>query len=193
MQRPVLIIAIAAVAVIAAAAGMLALRGDLQVKPIRGNVGTRLQKLADGDYDAIVLAQAGLDRLQLEPDKAAMLGLEVSLPAAGQGALGIECLADSPAAELVEALNDPKIAACVTAERGVSAGLGADCSAPLAAFAQMDELHGEIYLRARLGTPDGTRLLHCESRGPDPEALAEHVVASLYAQGGQDILDQLSH
>ena len=73
----------------------------------------------------------------------------------------------------------------------MSAGLGADCSAPLAAYARQDETSGQLHLSARLGLPDGSRLLHSEGSGTDPDALAGEVVASLYAQGGQDILDQL--
>ena len=175
------------------ASQLLAARPDLQVAPIRGNVDTRLAKLENGEYDAIVLAQAGLDRLQLQLGAHGMLPLTLSLPAAGQGALGIECVADSPAEQLVSVLNDPAVSRCVAAERGVSAGLGADCSAPLAAHAVVLPDSGSLSLSARLGVPDGSRLLSAQVSGDDPLQLAQQAVQDLMAQGAQDVLQQLAH
>lgn len=165
-------------------------RPDLQVEPIRGNVGTRLGKLESGEYDALLLAGAGLKRLNMSHRIAEYLEVEDSLPAAGQGALGIECLAESEHVQaLLAPLNDSRVSACVSAERCVSAGLGADCSAPLGAYA---ELRGEnLHLRAVLATPDGSRLLRGAATGTDPVAVAGEVVAALLAQGGAELLDTL--
>ena len=167
-------------------AQLLKVRPDLNVAPVRGNVGTRLDKLTAGEYDAIVLAQAGLDRLELTVGEHAQIPLDVSLPAAGQGALGIECLAGSDTAALVHALNDPLVSTCVQAERGVSEGLGADCSAPLAAYATQQ--NGTISLTARLGAPDGSRMLEAHGVGDEPHELAAQVVRELREQGAEQIL-----
>ncbi|MEM7098771.1 MAG: hydroxymethylbilane synthase [Pseudomonadota bacterium] len=179
-------------------AQLLATRPDLDVQPIRGNVGTRLDKLMTGDFDAIVLAQAGLDRLALDVEASWQIPVEVSLPAAGQGALGVECLADSPVAALIAQLNDSSVSRCVMAERGVSAGLGADCSAPLAAYARYVEENdpatadAPILLAAKLGSPDGKTLIIAQAQGDDPEALAREVVDSLKEQGALEILADLN-
>ena len=111
----------------------------------------------------------------------------VSLPAAGQGALGVECRQD--AAELIEllcALEDAKVSACVRAERAVSAGIGADCSAPLGAHATFTD--DGIRLLARLGAPDGSRMLEATATGEDPEVLGRVVAAELNAQGAAELL-----
>ncbi len=165
-------------------------RPDLRVEPIRGNVGTRLGKLESGEYDALLLAGAGLKRLNMIDRIAEYLEVEDSLPAAGQGALGIECLAESEHVQaLLAPLNDSRVSACVSAERFVSAGLGADCSAPLGAYA---ELRGDsLHLRAVLASPDGSRLLRAAATGADPVAVAAEVVAALLAQGGAELLDSL--
>lgn len=164
-----------------------AMRPDLKVKPVRGNVGTRLRKLDDGEYDVLVLAAAGLKRLGLADRIGALLPLEVSLPAAGQGALGIECRReDHVLCALLAKLVDPVAQACVSAERAVSAGLGADCSAPLGAHAVMEA--GRIHLRAVLGTPDGARLLRAQAQGVDPLATGAEVVRQLEAQGATELL-----
>jgi hydroxymethylbilane synthase len=169
-------------------AQLLAARPDLVVRPVRGNVGTRLAKLDAGEYDALVLAVAGLRRLGLESRITEYLDMAVSLPAAGQGALGIECLAQaSDVRALLEPLDDPRSGPCVRAERGVSAGLGADCSAPLAAHAEMDG-SGSIALRAVLAAPDGSLILRAAASGRDPAALASAVVAELRAAGAARIL-----
>jgi hydroxymethylbilane synthase len=166
---------------------LLAVRPDLRISPVRGNVNTRLAKLDAGEYDALILAAAGLERLGLGARISERLPVSVSLPAAGQGALGVECL--QSAGELVELLGelqDERVSACVRAERAVSAGIGADCSAPLGAHAvRTDE---GMRLLARLGAPDGSRMLEAEATGEDPEALGREVAASLKAQGAAELL-----
>lgn len=171
-------------------AQLRARRPDLEVAPVRGNVGTRLGKLDAGEYDALVLACAGLERLRLTDRIAERLAVADSVPAAGQGALGIECLAGAKEVrELVGALHDPRVSACVLAERAVSAGLGADCSSPLGAYA---ELSGEqLQLVAVLASVDGRRVLRARASGTDPAAVGAEVVASLRSQGAMDILHSL--
>jgi hydroxymethylbilane synthase len=171
-------------------AQLRARRPDLRVNPIRGNVGTRLGKLDAGEYDALVLASAGLHRLGLESRITEYLDVARSVPAAGQGALGIECRADADAVRaLIAVLDDPRVSACVRAERAVSAGLGADCSAPLGAHAV---LHDDIlHLDAVLASVDGRRVLRASATGSDPLEVGRAVVAELRGQGADDILDGL--
>lgn len=171
-------------------AQILAVRPDLAVVPLRGNVDTRLRKLDAGEFDAVVLAMCGLARLGWAKRATEILSLERCLPAAGQGALGIECLADSERVQrLAQLLNDPASCACVMAERGVSAALGADCGMPLGAYAELDG--GRMRLRATLGSPDGRTLLRAEASGGDGGALAAAVAASLERQGGSGLLARL--
>ncbi len=171
-------------------AQVLAVREDLEICPVRGNVDTRLGKLDRGEYDALLLASAGLKRLQLEARVTQYLDTNICLPAGGQGALGIECRSDDDdLIELLSVLDDAEVSACVIAERGVSAGLGADCSAPLGAHATIDA--GQITLRAVLATPDGRQLLRAEAFGTQPTTLAQEVVATLAEQGGIELLKSL--
>lgn len=166
---------------------LLAVRPDLQMRPVRGNVNTRLAKLDAGEYDALILAAAGLERLGLGDRIAEKLAEHLSLPAAGQGALGVECRDD--AAELITLLGelqDEAVAGTVLAERTVSAGIGADCSAPLGAHAVRTE--AGIRLLARLGTPDGSRMLEAAGSGDDPVAVGRAVAADLIAQGATELL-----
>ena len=170
---------------------LLARRSDLVLKPVRGNVGTRLSKLDSGDYDALVLAAAGLDRLGLGERVTEHFSVADSLPAAGQGALSIECLAAAPdwLLEVLGELNDQSIAACVRAERAVSRELGADCSMPLAAHALLDEA-GQIQLQALVGALDGSVLVRSEARGSadDPEAIGATAARALLRDGAQPLL-----
>lgn len=169
---------------------LLARRPDLRVGPVRGNVGTRLGKLDAGEFDALVLASAGLHRLGLEGRVAEYLDVERSVPAAGQGALGIECRADAgDVRALIEVLNDAPVSRCVQAERAVSAGLGADCSAPLGAHAVLDG--DTIHLHAVLATVDGRRVLRARASGVDPGAVGAQVVAALKADGADAVLAAL--
>ena len=164
----------------------------LAVSSLRGNLDTRLRKLDEGQYDAIILAAAGLTRLGLEERIRALLPAEVSLPAAGQGALGIEAAAgrDDLAAWLAP-LNDPDTAACVRAERAVSRALAGSCEVPLGAYAEMRD--GGVYLRGFVATPDGARMASAELTGSaaEPEALGLALAAELRARGADAILAAL--
>jgi hydroxymethylbilane synthase len=164
----------------------------LEIKLLRGNVETRLAKLDRGDYDAIVLAVAGLVRLGLGSRIASYLPVEDSLPAPGQGALGIECLeARKDVAALIAPLADAATARCVIAERAVSRALGGSCALPLGAYAEPDA--AGLKLRALVASADGKRVVRAEARGADPEALAREVVERLRRQGAAEILAALGH
>jgi len=164
----------------------------LRIETLRGNVETRLAKLDRGDYDAIILAAAGLKRLGLAARIRAMLEPALSLPAAGQGALGIECMERrEDVLRLVAPLADAGTAACVRAERAVSRALGGSCSVPLGAYAQV--VRGAVALQAVVAAPDGRRVARAEDRGSAdaPEALGERVAALLRARGAAEILAAL--
>ena len=161
---------------------------QLEIRLLRGNVDTRLAKLDRGEYDAIVLAAAGLERLGLAARATAHLEIDEMLPAPGQGALGIECVASrGEVAALLAPLADAATTACVRAERAVSRALGGSCSLPLAAYAQGAE---KMRLRALVASSDGRRVVRCDLEGSaaDPEALGERAAAALRAQGAQEIL-----
>lgn len=164
----------------------------LDIRPLRGNVETRLAKLDRGDYAAIILAAAGLERLGLGGRIRGHLSMEDSLPAPGQAALGIECLsARKDVLALVAALADPAASDCVRAERAVSRALGGNCAIPLAAHAVL--AHGMLSLRALVASPDGRRIAHaeCEGAAADPEALGERAAALLRERGAAEILAAL--
>lgn len=167
-------------------AQILALRPDLRMRPLRGNVDTRLAKLRAGEMDAIMLAMAGLARLGWAGQVTEALPPSLLLPAPGQGALGVQCRADDDRVlGFLAPLRDPATAVCVEAERGVSAALGADCSQPLAAYAQ---LRGEaLFLQALLASPDGRTVLKAEAKGP-AEQVANLVAEDLKAQGALQLL-----
>ena len=154
---------------------LLALRPDLELVELRGNVDTRLRKLADGDYDAIVLAQAGLDRLGRGAEGAP---LDELVPAAGQGILALQARAgDAPAFD-----GDAGASWALACERALVAALDADCDTPVGAHAR------EGRLRAFLGRPDGSAWLADELAGDDPEALGAEVGRRLLASGGAEVL-----
>jgi hydroxymethylbilane synthase len=161
---------------------------QLEARLLRGNVDTRIAKLDRGEYHAIVLAAAGLTRLGLAARITARLEVEEMLPAPGQGALGIECLAGrAEVAALLAPLADPATTICVRAERAVSRALGGSCTLPLAAYAQL--IHNEIRLRALVASADGKRVLRCELRGDsDPQALGERAAQELRRQGADEVL-----
>ena len=168
-------------------------RPDVELRDLRGNVQTRLAKLDRGDFDAIILACAGLIRLDLHDRIRETLPVALSLPAIGQGAIGIECRLDSPVYPLLAALNDADTALCVQTERIINRHLEGSCQVPLAAFAT---LHGErIHLEARIGMPDGSDYLAASDDAPrtDAAALGERIAARLIAGGARDILHRLSH
>ena len=171
-------------------AQLLHYRPDLNMASIRGNVGTRLAKLDQGDFDAIVLAAAGVQRLGLVRQDVHQITTEVCLPAPGQGALGIECLQDSAALEILQPLVDIDVDRCVRAERGVSAGLGADCALPVAAMASLD-VTGAIALTALVADASGTKILTARAVGVVPEDVAKEVVEQLFSAGAQQVLDAI--
>ncbi|AUX40739.1 porphobilinogen deaminase [Sorangium cellulosum] len=145
------------------AVALRAARPDLQIEPVRGNVDTRLRKVTDGAFDAIVLALAGLKRLGLEGRATEILSPEVSLPAIGQGALGIECrVEDARVHDVLARLADDETTTCVTAERAVMAAVEGSCRTPVAAYAV--RAGDVLWLRALLAEPDGTRLRTAERR-----------------------------
>jgi hydroxymethylbilane synthase len=147
-------------------------RPDLQVIPLRGNVDTRLRKLEAGECDAIVLARAGLVRLGLEERATELLSPDVSLPAVGQGALGIECREnDAEVRAVLGRVHDPEAGVCVAAERGVLIALGGDCKTPIAAHAQHEG--GALRLRAFVAQPDGSALRREEVTVPWPATEAD--------------------
>ena len=168
----------------------MARRPDLQVRFLRGNVNTRLAKLDAGEYDAIILAAAGLMRLGFHDRIAYAMSPEESLPAGGQGAVGIECRTeDTELHALLAPLNDADSGVRVRAERALNHRLNGGCQVPIACYAVLEDQ--QIWLRGMVGQPDGTRLITAEARGPlnDPEALGVQVAEDLLAQGAQEILD----
>jgi hydroxymethylbilane synthase len=164
----------------------------LAIEPLRGNVPTRLKKLDDGHYDAVVLAAAGLKRLGLAERITQLLAPSESLPAPGQGALGIECLASR--ADMIEwlaPLGDPAATRCVEAERAFSRALSGSCNVPLGAYAESEG--DRIRLRGFVGAPDGSRMVSGEQAGPagDAEAIGAALAERLKAQGAAEILAEL--
>ncbi|OFZ91157.1 MAG: hydroxymethylbilane synthase [Betaproteobacteria bacterium RBG_16_66_20] len=165
----------------------------LEIRPLRGNLDTRLAKLDRGEYAAIVLAAAGLNRLGLAGRIRSHLSVEESLPAAGQAALGIECrAARADLMKLLQPLADGDCDACVRAERAVNLSLGGSCTIPLGAFA---EIAGrKLKLRALVASPDGRRIARAEDLGDasDPEALGLRVADALRGEGAAEILAALA-
>ena len=165
----------------------------LKIEPLRGNVQTRLRKLDEGKYAAIILAAAGLKRLGLGARIRALISSEDSLPAVGQGALGIECRADrADLKALLAPLHHADTAACVLAERALSRALAGSCQVPLGGFAEVTG--SALRLRGFVASPDGKRLVRAEKRGSaqDPEALGDAVAQELLAQGAAEILAALA-
>jgi hydroxymethylbilane synthase len=149
-----------------------AYRPDLKVVPLRGNVDTRLRKLDAGECDGIVLARAGLVRLGLEARATQVLLIDVSLPAPGQGALGIECRADdAEMRSLLARVHDSEAAICVAAERGVLLAVGGDCKTPLGAYAE--RAGASLHIGAFIAGPDGSRMRHGKRVTPWPATEAE--------------------
>jgi hydroxymethylbilane synthase len=170
-------------------AQLLARRPDLKIQFLRGNVNTRLAKLDAGEYDAIILAAAGLIRLGFGERIRSSIGVEESLPAGGQGAVGIECrTTDSELHALLACLNHAPTATRVVAERALNKRLNGGCQVPIACYAVLE---GEqLWLRGLVGQPDGAVLLRAEGRAPfaEAEALGVQVAEALLAQGAEQIL-----
>ena len=171
-------------------AQLKALRPDLEIEPLRGNVDTRLRKLVSGDYDAIILAAAGLKRLGKTEFVRQVIPVETMCPAAGQGALAIEIRAgDATTTERVSFLDDKNARTSTTCERALLKKLGGGCQVPIGAFAEIRD--GRLYLQAVVADPDGTKVLRESRDGNDPVQLGEIVGEALLQRGGQAILDQV--
>lgn len=168
------------------------LRPDLVIKSLRGNVNTRLRKLDDGEYDAIILAAAGLKRLGFEERITALIGPEQSLPAIGQGAVGIECrIEDQRVNELIAPLHHPETAYCIRAERALNQRLNGGCQVPIAGYAMLES--GNLWLRGLVGEPDGSRVIRGEVEGAtnEADAMGEGLADRLLEWGADDILKAL--
>jgi hydroxymethylbilane synthase len=174
-------------------AQILHLRPDLTVENIRGNIDTRLRKLDEGRYDAILLAAAGLQRMGWQDRIAEALDPEVMAPAIGQGALGIEIRSDDAETRAVlEPLNDPATAATTAAERALLDALGGGCQVPLGGHARLE--NGVLRLSAAVIAPDGSKLVRTHVEGPreEPEEVGRRAALQLRSQGAQEILDTVT-
>lgn len=166
----------------------------LVIKPLRGNLDTRLRKLDEGEFDAIILAAAGLVRLGLAERIRARIDPSDMLPAPGQGALGIEICEGQPLMQrIADALADPATAACVTAERAFSRRLGGSCHLPIAGFA-VPENGEHFWLRGLVASVDGTKIVAGECRGPwsEAEQLGKALAESLLGQGADQLICQIN-
>ncbi|HEY3288950.1 MAG TPA: hypothetical protein VGK87_02365 [Anaerolineae bacterium] len=165
----------------------------MQILPIRGNVDTRIRKAAiveQGDYDAVVLASAGLRRLGLQSHITEVLPFDIMLPAPGQGALAVQCRAvDTGVRELLEKIDDPPTRAAVTAERCFLNALGGGCLAPIAAYAQLlDERPGWLTLAGLVAAADGSKVIRVNGQGSDPEQLGSELAQQALKQGAGALL-----
>ncbi|MDQ2076936.1 hydroxymethylbilane synthase [Marinimicrobium sp. ABcell2] len=172
---------------------ILAARPDLKVNFLRGNVQTRLRKLDEGEFDAIVLAAAGLERLELHSRIASYIAPEDSLPAGGQGAVGIECrTSDQETLDLLAPLHDQTTAEVLTAERALVRRLGGSCEVPIGAYA----VHNEkgLWLRGLVGAPDGSEMFFDDISGPvaEADALGTELAERLLAAGADRVLAQVA-
>lgn len=168
------------------------LRPDLEIRSLRGNVGTRLSKLDNGDYDAIILASAGLVRLGLAERIASFIDVEQSLPAAGQGAVGIECRTDDVAVQqLLAPLADAETTSCVLAERAMNHHLQGGCQVPIGGYAVLRD--SELYLRALVGSVDGSTIIRAEGKSAveNADVLGVQIAEQLLAQGADKILQDI--
>jgi len=171
-------------------AQLKALRPDLEIHPLRGNVDTRLRKLEAGEYDAVILAAAGLNRLGKTELIKQVIPAEVMCPAAGQGALGIEIRAgDATTRGYLAFLDDADARAATTCERALLNKLGGGCQVPIGAFAEVR--NGKLHLNALVADPDGSKVLREAREGSDPVALGESVGETLLSRGGDAILEEV--
>ncbi len=169
-----------------------ALRPDLDIRSLRGNVGTRLSKLDNGDYDAIILASAGLIRLGLADRIASFIEVEQSLPAAGQGAVGIECRTDDvQVKQLLAPLADAETTCCVLAERAMNNHLQGGCQVPIGGYAVLQQ--GQLYLRALVGNVDGSQIIRAEGKSAvkNADVLGVQIAEQLLAEGADKILQSI--
>ncbi|MCH8248538.1 MAG: hydroxymethylbilane synthase [Proteobacteria bacterium] len=168
------------------------LRPDLRIEPLRGNVNTRLARLESGDFDAIILAAAGLERLELDHHISQQFSSSEMLPAAAQGVLGIECLdSNTELCNVLGQLNDPIALQTTTAERTIVRMLQASCQSPVAAFATVD--HGTLSLTALVAYPDGSRYIRKSLSGDatDAQQLGETLAERLLQCGARELLDSI--
>lgn len=175
-------------------AQLRALRPDLQVTDLRGNLGTRLGKLDSGEYNAILLAAAGVKRLALSDRVSEYIATDLMLPAVGQGVIGIETRQrDARVTALIESLNDPGAEICLVAERAISRRLYGGCMLPIAAHAVLDA--DQIYVRALVASVDGSEIVRATHRGSaaDAERIGLAVAEELLAGGAGRILAELAH
>ena len=171
-------------------AQLKALRPDLEIYPLRGNVDTRLRKLEAGDYEAIILAAAGVNRLGLTALVKQIIPAEIMCPAAGQGALGIEIRkGDEAIRQHLSFLDDSAARQTTTAERALLNKLGGGCQVPIGAFAELRAK--EIHLEGVVAHPDGSLVLRESREGSDPELLGNEVGESLLSRGGDAILQEV--
>ena len=165
---------------------------NAEILSLRGNVNTRLAKLDSGEYDAIILASAGLKRLGMAARIRQSLPTDISLPACGQGAIGIECRVDDiEINEMLKSLHDETTAVCVIAERAMNAKLNGGCQVPIAGFAELK--NGEIFMRALVGNPDGSVIYRAEKQGnfKNSVEIGESIADELLKQGAAEILKAL--
>ncbi len=170
-------------------AQLKSLRPDLVIQELRGNVDTRIRKLREGAFDAILLAMAGLTRLGRAAEATEVLDPGVLLPAPGQGAIALECRdTDAAVARAVEPLAHRPTARAVSAERAFLAALGGGCNVPLGAFAEATGADGDLWLRAFVARPDGSAVLRADRRGTEPDALGRALAGELLALGAGELL-----
>lgn len=167
-----------------------ALRHDLEVIPLRGNVDTRLRKLQSGEYDAIILAAAGMRRLGLQEHMQNCISADLMCPAVGQGALAIETRRDDAATcQILAFMDDSETRTAVQCERALLGALGGGCQVPIGAFAQ--KIGKRMKLRAMVGRPDGSEILREWTEGDDPEELGLATAQKFLRRGAQDILNDV--
>jgi hydroxymethylbilane synthase len=174
-------------------AQLLHLRPDLDIRDLRGNVDTRLRKVESGEYEAIMLSKAGLDRLGLSQRISEVLSPEVCMPAVGQGAIAVECrLKDTEAADIVAPLDDAETRTAIIAERALLGAVQGGCQVPLGAWARMER--GELVLEACVCSADGVQYVKQRATAPPDQAaqLGEHMARLLIEAGAQAILEEVS-
>jgi hydroxymethylbilane synthase len=177
-------------------AQLLAIRPDLTLLPLRGNVDTRVEKALRGEYDAVVLAEAGVSRLGLERFISQRLAFEIMLPAPGQGAVAVQCRAgDAATRALLRAIHDPATNASVMAERAFLTALGGGCSAPIAAYAECAPQGGDarITLSGLIASVDGRCVIRVRGAGGDPTTCGAELARQAMEQGAQALLAGVPH
>jgi hydroxymethylbilane synthase len=173
------------------AAQLLNLRPDLQIESLRGNVDTRLRKALEGQYEAVILAGAGLIRLGLSAHITQWLALDIMLPAPGQGALAVQCRSDDrEITQLLAAIECPSARAAITAERSFLTGLGGGCAVPVAAYAQIYDLDGRpmVNLHGLVASINGQRVIRVQGTGEDPFQLGMALAKNALSEGANEIL-----